>query len=202
MVYSSRDIEQSILELVILGHFLPFYPPPTTPQKSKVWKTKKFAGDIIILHMCTINDNHMMHGSWDIERDRQNFLSFLTIFCPFTPPNNPKNENFRKMKKASEDIIILHMCTKYHGHMLYCSWDMTCDRCNCYFSFWAIFCPFTPLTAWKIKILKKWKKWLEISSFYASIPKIMMISYTIPQIWCVRDVIIFHFGPFFALLCP
>ena len=26
------------------------------------------------------------------------------------------------------------------------------DRCNCYFSFWAIFCP---LTAQKIKILKK-----------------------------------------------
>ena len=21
---------------------------------------------------------------------------------------------------------------------------MACDRCNCYFSFWAIFCPFTP----------------------------------------------------------
>ena len=49
--------------------------------------------------------------------------------------------------------------------MLYCSWDMACDRCNCYFSFWAIFCCFTPLTARKIKILKKWKKHLEISSF-------------------------------------
>ena len=21
---------------------------------------------------------------------------------------------------------------------------MVCDRCNCYFSFWTIFCPFTP----------------------------------------------------------
>ena len=28
---------------------------------------------------------------------------------------------------------------------------MVHDRCNCYFSFWAIFCPFTPLTAQKIK---------------------------------------------------
>ena len=35
---------------------------------------------------------------------------------------------------------------------------MAHDRCNCCFSFWAIFCPFTPLTAQKIKILKKWKK--------------------------------------------
>ena len=30
--------------------------------------------------------------------------------------------------------------------MLYWSWDMARDRCNCYFSFWATFCPFTPIT--------------------------------------------------------
>ena len=40
----------------------------------------------------------------------------------------------------------------------YCSWDMVCDRYNCSFSFWAIFCPFNPLTAWKMRISKKWKK--------------------------------------------
>ena len=53
------------------------------------------------------------------------------------------------------DIIVLHKCTKNHDHMLYCLWDMTRDKFNCYFSFWAIFCPFTPLTAQKIKIKKK-----------------------------------------------
>ena len=62
------------------------------------------------------------------------------------------------MKKFAGDINILHMCTKNHDHMLYCSWDMARDRCNCYFSFWAIFCLFTPLTAQKTKFLKKWKK--------------------------------------------
>ena len=35
-----------------------------------------------------------------MERDRQNFFSFWTIFCPFTPPpfplKNPKNQNFEK----------------------------------------------------------------------------------------------------------
>ena len=31
------------------------------------------------------------------------------------------------------------------------------DRCNLHFSFWAIFCPFTPLTAQKTKIKKKEK---------------------------------------------
>ena len=47
------------------------------------------------------------------------------------------------------------MCTKNHDHMLYCSLDMAHDGYNFYFSFWGIFCPFTPLTAQKIKIKKK-----------------------------------------------
>ena len=62
------------------------------------------------------------------------------------------------MKKITGDIIILHMDTKNHDHMLYCSWDMAYDGCNFYISFWAIFCPFTQLTAQKIKIKKKKKK--------------------------------------------
>ena len=56
------------------------------------------------------------------------------------------------------DIIILHKCTKNHDHILYCSWNMVRDRCDWYFSFWAIFCLFTLLTAWKMKIKKKLKK--------------------------------------------
>ena len=51
----------------------------------------------------------------------------------------------------SGDIIILHKCTKNHDHVLYFSWDMARDTCNCYFSFWVIFCLFTPLTAQKLK---------------------------------------------------
>ena len=77
-------------------------------------------------------------------------FSFWAIFCPFTPLLRPKNENFKKMKKTCGDIIILHNCTKNYDYRLYCSCGMACDRCNCYFSFWAIFCPFTPLTAHKI----------------------------------------------------
>ena len=91
------------------------------------------------------------------------------------------------MKKTSGDIIILHKCTKNHDHMLYCSWDIVCDRCSCYLSFWAIFYPFIPLTAQKIKIFKKWKKSLEISSFYIHVPKIMIRWFTVPEIWCATD---------------
>ena len=42
----------------------------------------------------------------------------------------------------------------------------------------------TMLTAKKIKILKKWKKCMEISSFYTCVPKIMVRWHTIPEIWC------------------
>ena len=82
----------------------------------------------------------------------------MGYFLPFYPPNSLNNENFEKMKKNPGDIHILHKCTKNHDHMLHCYWDMACDRCNCYFSFWDIFCPFTPLTAQKIKISENKKK--------------------------------------------
>ena len=82
----------------------------------------------------------------------------MDYFSPFTPLTTPENQNPNKMKKTPRDIIILHRCTKNHCHMLYCSWDIVCDGCNCYFSFWAIFWPFTSLTAWKKKISKKMKK--------------------------------------------
>ena len=54
-----------------------------------------------------------------MEHDGQNFFSFWTIFCPFTPPppNNPaKNE--KKKKKKHVDII-LHKCTINENHMIY-----------------------------------------------------------------------------------
>ena len=51
--------------------------------------------DIIILHMCTINENHMMYGSLDMDRDRQNSFSFWTIFCLFTPLTT-QNQNLEK----------------------------------------------------------------------------------------------------------
>ena len=54
-------------------------------------------------------------------------------------------------------IIILHKCTKNYDHMQYCSWDMASDRCNCYFSFWAIFCPFVPNSPKKSKFQKNEK---------------------------------------------
>ena len=97
------------------------------------------------------------YGFSDMECNRQNFLSFSTIFCPYTPLTTLTIKILKNWKKIPGDITILHKCTKNHDHMLYCSVDMARGGCN-YFSFWAIFCAFTPLTARKIKIFKKWKK--------------------------------------------
>ena len=42
----------------------------------------------------------------------------------------------------------------------------------------------------KMRLLKKWKKLLEKTSFYTSVPKIIIICYTVPEIWLMMDVIV------------
>ena len=109
--------------------FLPLYLPLKQHEKSKCWKNEK---NWRYLHLSTINENHMMYDSWDMEHDRKN----LADFRPF-------------------------------------------------------------LITQRIKILKTWMKHLVISSFYTSVPKIMIICYTAPEIWHIADIIvIFHFGLF------
>ena len=83
------------------------------------------------------------------------------VFCHFGPffallPPLTTWKIFKKMERASWDVIILHMCTKNHYHMMFATWDMECERHN-FLSFWAIFCPFTPKLISYIKIWKKCK---------------------------------------------
>ena len=122
-------------------------------ENQNLKKTKKTLEDIIS-QMCTINDSHMMYVSWDIECNRQKFLTFWTVFSPFIPPKNQKNQNFEKMTKKPWDIIILHMC---NNHMIYGSWDIKHNGHN-FLSFWTFFCPFAPLTTPKNENFEKMKK--------------------------------------------
>ena len=156
MMYGSWDIKCDRIFFLILDYILPFY-SSNNQENLNFEKMKNMPGDIT-LHMCTINENLMMYGSWDMEHDRHNFLSFCNIFCtltlpPSTPPSNSRNQSSENMKKKLGDIITLHMCTINDNHMMYGSWDMECNRQNL-FSFWIVFCSFTPLTTRKIKILK------------------------------------------------
>ena len=112
MVYGSWDIKPKQTELfVILGYFFPIY-PPNNPENQNFEKMEKNPGVIIILHMSTINENHMKYDSRDKECDR--FFSHLDNFLPFyrssllpAPLNNPENQNFENMKKSPGDFIIL-----------------------------------------------------------------------------------------------
>ena len=123
----------------------------------------------------------------EIWRATHKIFCHFGLFFALLPPNNPKNQNFEKLKNTPGDIIILHKCSKNNDHMLYCSLDMARNKFN-YFSFWAIFYPFISLTTQKIKILKKFKKkHLEISSFYICAPKIMIRWCMDPEIWCTTD---------------
>ena len=70
------------------------------------------------------------------------------------------------------------------------------DRLFCHFEPFFVLLP----TTRKMKILKKRKKLLEISSFYTSVPWITIIWCMVPAIWSVTDRIFCHFGTFFALL--
>ena len=81
------------------------------------------------------------------------FSANLDYFLHFYHRNNLENQNFEKLEKIPGDTI-LHMCTINENHMIYGFSNMEHHRQN-FFSFWTIFCPFTPLTTCKIKILKK-----------------------------------------------
>ena len=109
------------------------------------------------------NLNNMIYISWD-KWKKQTLVMLGHFLCPFTPLKTQIIQFWKNEKKLPE-ISSFYTCTKNHIHMMYGSRDMEWYRQN-FFSFWAFFCPFTPLMILKIKILKKWKKCLEIWSFH------------------------------------
>ena len=87
---------------------------------------QKLPGDIILLHMCTINEDHIMMLPEIWSATDRIFLTFWTSFCHFTsqpplppPPKNPENQNFEKMEKIPGDIIFLHKCIINNNDMMY-----------------------------------------------------------------------------------
>ena len=73
----------------------------------------------------------MLYCSLDMAHNRFNcYFSFWAIFYSFTSLTAQKIQNLEKVKKTPADIIILHMCTKNHNHMMYSSLDKECNRHN------------------------------------------------------------------------
>ena len=143
----------------IICHYGPFFAllPPYGPRKSKFKKNEK--NNWRYYHFTNVYHKWQSYDIWFFRYGVQQTKIFIILdrFLPFQPPNNPKNQTFEKLKKSPGDIIILHKCTKIHDHMLHCSLDMAHNEFN-YFLFWAIFYPFTSLTAQKNQNFEKMKK--------------------------------------------
>ena len=122
------------------GRFFPFYPYNTKYQNFEQLKNKP--EDIIILHKCTKNHDHMSYCSLDMVRSGCHFyFLFWAIFSHFTSLTARKIKIKKKKRKEKNDWRYHHFTIV---HQKSWSYAIAGDRCN-YFSFWAIFCTFTPL---------------------------------------------------------
>ena len=84
---------------------------------------EKRPGGFTIVCMCTVNENYMMYGSWDMEHERHNFLSFWSIFCPFIPLKTQKIATLKKYRKCRNHHFTGVPKTHVY-HMMYGFWDM------------------------------------------------------------------------------
>ena len=103
--------------------FCPFTspsPPHTSLMipKIKILKNKRKKCLQILsfyTYMCTISEDHMIYGSWNIRCNRQKVLSFQVIFS-FQPLDNLENQNFNTEKntwKYYHFIYLHHMWQSY-----------------------------------------------------------------------------------------
>ena len=111
------------------------------------------------------------------------------------------SQKIKILKKWKSTRRYYHFTLAYQMYIIWCTVPEITSMIKWFFLlFWAIFCHFTPLTTWKINILKKWKTCLEISSFYTCVPKMTIIWCMVHEIWSPTDWIFCHFGLFFVLL--
>ena len=132
-VWFLRHGAQQTEHVVILDCFLLFY-PTNNLQKQNFENMKKNSWDIIILHMCTINDNHIIYSSCDMEHNRKNFLSFWPIFCSLTPLTTQKIKILKKWKNSWRYYFTnVYQKTTIIWCMVPETWSTT-DRIFCHFS--------------------------------------------------------------------
>ena len=102
-------------------------------------------------------------------------------FLLFDPPNNPKNRNLDQMKKARRYDHFALVCHKWRWYGV---WFLRygARRTECFVNM-DYFLPFYPTkNPRKSKFWKNEEQRLEISSFYTSVPKVMIRWYTVSEI--------------------
>ena len=133
-------------------------------------KLKKAPGDNIILKICTINYNHMIYGSWDMELERRCLLSFWTVFCPFT---SLRTQKIKLFKKQNNTWRYYNFKNVYHKLQSYDLWFLRYPAWRTDFFFiwiasWLFFYPTNnPINQFFLKNGKK--TWL-LLSFYKCAP--------------------------------
>ena len=130
---------------------------------------KIFAADIIILPKITIV---WCMGPEIWSATDKIFCHYGPIFA-LLPPYGSRKPKFWKNEKKTWRYY--HFTNVYHKWQSYDLWffrhGVQQTKFFCQFGlFFALLSP-TLLTNWKIKILKNWKKPLELSSFYTSVRK-------------------------------
>ena len=155
-------------------------------------------------------------------------LGFFWHFCPpLHPPNSPKNENLKKVKKGKKrksgfpigghgghggSEKSWKICVKKFIFSKFAGLQATSKWTPSQVFFDSILTTHAPFMYWlkplpPSQILKSppcfqhlWETLHLEKSFYTSKPKTMIICCTVPVIWYVTDVTIFHFGLFSVLL--
>ena len=116
MTYSSLDMKRDGQNFLSFWTIFCTFTPLTT-QKIKLLHKQKNRLEILSFYTCVPKMRIIWSMVPEILSEGQIFLSFWTIFCPFT--RKSENQNFKKIKKTSEDIIILHMCNINDSHMIW-----------------------------------------------------------------------------------
>ena len=166
--------------LVILDYFLFSFYSSNNPENQHFEKMKKMPRDII-LHMCTINGNHKIYGSWDMEQDRQFFL----IFCPFTHLTTQKtNKSSQSNQSSQSHLEHSSIWSVWPNDWVFVyelsgsGFESSCGHRKS--KFWK-----NEKNSWRYHFTHLHHKWKSLWCM-------------VPEIWSATDKICCLFGPFFA----
>ena len=80
---------------------------------------KKNPGNMILFHMCNINEDHLIYGSWNIRHHTENFCHFGSFFT-FSSPWQSGKSKFWKIWRNTWRYY--HFTHAYHKWQSYDAW--------------------------------------------------------------------------------
>ena len=152
-----------------MGHFLPFY-SFQKPKKSEFWKSEKFCWRYHhFAHAYERRQSYEVRSLRYWVRQKEFFVSFFIIFCPFTPLKNQKI-NILKNERKDLEISSFYTCVP-KILIIWCRLSeirTATDIILCHSGpFFALLSHYWPR---KLKFRKNVKKALELLSFYTYVP--------------------------------